>query len=180
MAAARLIALSPAETPDQAPAFIARLSYPTYYADLVVPEAEAHGLDPLLVFSIIRQESLFEGLAVSSAFANGLMQIIPATGGEIAGALNWPDYSTADLYRPYVSVKFGTYYLARQRDFFDGDLYAALAAYNGGPGNAIDWNALAQGDPDLFLESITLNETRNYLLRVREHLAMYQKLYTQP
>jgi len=177
MAAARLIAISPAKIAADAPTFIAQLSYPTYYADLVVPEAEAYGLDPLLVFSIIRQESLFEGIATSSAFANGLMQIIPATGREIAAALGWPNYDTAELYKPYVSVAFGTYYLARQRDFLDGDLYAALAAYNGGPGNSAGWRELANGDPDLFLETITLNETRTYLLRIREHLATYQKLY---
>ncbi len=177
LAAARLIAISPVKTAHEAPAFIARLSYPVYYADLVMPAAEARGLDPLLVFALIRQESLFEGAATSSAFANGLMQIIPATGREIAAALGWPDYNTGELYKPHVSVAFGTYYLARQRDFLDGDLYAALAAYNGGPGNAARWRDLAGGDPDLLLETITLNETRTYLLRVREHLAMYQKLY---
>ena len=177
LAAARLIAMSPAKTAQEAPAFIARLSYPVYYADVVVPEAQADGLDPLLVFALVRQESLFEGVATSSAFANGLMQIMPATGREIAAGLGWPNYSTGELYKPYVSVTFGAYYLARQRDFLDGDLYAALAAYNGGPGNASRWRDLANGDPDLFLETITLNETRTYLLRVREHLAMYQQLY---
>ncbi|HET7087107.1 MAG TPA: tetratricopeptide repeat protein [Anaerolineae bacterium] len=177
IAAARLIAISPAKTPDNAPAFVARLSYPTYYADLVVPEAEQHGLDPLLVFALIRQESLFEGIAVSRAFANGLMQIIPSTGEFIASRLGWPDYSTADLYKPTVNVTFGTWYLANVRDGFDGDVYAALAGYNGGPGNAQRWRDAAKGDPDLFLETITLDETRAYLLRVREHLAIYQKLY---
>jgi soluble lytic murein transglycosylase len=177
VAAARLIAISPVTTPDRAPAFIARLSYPTYYADLVVPEAEKHGLDPLLVFALIRQESLFEGIAVSRAFANGLMQIIPATGEFIASRLGWPDYSTADLHKPTVNVTFGTWYLADVRDGFEGDVYAALAGYNGGPGNAQRWREAAKGDPDLFLETITLNETRAYLLRVREHLAVYQMLY---
>jgi soluble lytic murein transglycosylase len=179
MAAARLIAISPAKNAGAAPAFIARLSYPIYYADLVVPAAEERGLDPLLVFAVIRQESLFEGIATSSAFAHGLMQVVPATGQEIATALGWPNYTTRQLYKPHVSVAFGVYYLARQRDFLDGDLYAALAAYNGGPGNSLRWHDLAQGDPDLFLETITLNETRTYLLRVREHLAMYQRLYAR-
>ena len=177
LAAARLIAISPARTPDLAPAHLARLSYPTYYADLVVPEAEKHRLDSLLLFALIRQESLFEGLAVSRASANGLMQIIPSTGEFIASRLGWPDYSLADLYKPYVNVAFGAWYLASTRDGFDGDLYAALAGYNGGPGNARRWRELARGDPDLFLESITLDETRTYLVRIREHLAMYQKLY---
>ena len=100
-----------------APPFLARLVYPTYYADLVVPEAQSRGLDPLLVFALIRQESLFESLSYSSAAAHGLMQIIPATGQEIATALRWPDYSRTDLYKPYISIKFGVYYLARQREW---------------------------------------------------------------
>ena len=177
LAAARLVAISPAQTPDRAPVFIARLVYPVYYANLIVREADTYNLDPLLLFALVRQESLFEGLALSSASANGLMQIIPSTGHEIANALGWPDYSTAELYKPYVNILFGVYYLARQRDYFDGDLYAALAAYNGGAGNAARWRDLARSDPDLFLETISLNETRTYLLRIREHLAMYQQLY---
>lgn len=177
LAAARLITISPAKNAANAPVFIARLAYPIYYADLLLPETEKYNLDPLLMFALMRQESLFEGFATSSAFANGLMQVVPSTGREIAAALGWPNYTTSDLHKPYVSVAFGTYYLAQQRDLFDGDLYAALAAYNGGPGNALRWNDASGGDPDLFLETITLLETRSYLLRIREHLAMYQRLY---
>ena len=175
--AGEIIRLSPAGTADQAPIFLARLQYPIYYANLVLPEATARQIDPLVIFSLIRQESLFEGVATSSAYANGLMQIVPATGGEIANRLHWPDYQLSDLYRPMISVKFGVYYLALQRDGFDGDLIAAWAAYNGGPGNAAHWQQIAQGDVDLFVESISLAETRLYIERLRENLGMYQRLY---
>ncbi len=161
----------------EAPQFLARLVYPAYYADLVVPEAQARKLDPLLILALIRQESLFESLSFSTAAAHGLMQIIPSTGQEIATALKWPDYSRTDLYKPYISVRFGVYYLARQRDGLDGDLYAALAAYNGGPGNAARWKAASGGDPDLFYETIPLWETRLYIRRVSEYYAIYKRLY---
>ena len=160
-----------------APPFLARLVYPTYYADLVVPEAQSRGLDPLLVFALIRQESLFESLSYSSAAAHGLMQIIPATGQEIATALKWPDYSRTDLYKPYISIKFGVYYLARQRSGLDDDLYAALAAYNGGPGNAVHWKAESGDDPDLFYETVFFSETRLYIRRISEYYEIYKKLY---
>ena len=160
-----------------APPFLARLVYPTYYGDLVVPEAQARTLDPLLVFSVIRQESLFESLSFSTAAAHGLMQIIPATGQEIADALGWPNYSRTDLYKPYVSIKFGTYYLARQRSGLDGDLYAALAAYNGGPGNAVRWKATSGDDPDLFYETVSFSETRLYIRRITEYYEVYKRLY---
>ncbi len=178
MAAANLIRLSPAATPLDAPPFLARLAYPTYYADLVEANALNENLPPLLVFSLIRQESLFEGFATSWAYAHGLMQVIPSTGAEIAGRLGWPpDYETGDLYRPVVSVRFGTWYLAQQRDAFDGRIDAALAAYNGGPGNAARWLEIAAGDPDLLVESITLRETRSYVQLIREHYAIYVALY---
>jgi len=178
LAASRLIHLSPATTPLEAPPFLARLAYPTYYEDLILSNALAEDLPPLLLFSLIRQESLFEGFATSYAYAHGLMQVIPSTGASIASQLGWPPgYETADLYRPVVSLRFGTWYLARQRDAFGGRLDAALAAYNGGPGNAAVWLEEAGDDPDLFLEMITLGETRLYLQRIREHYAVYGSLY---
>jgi soluble lytic murein transglycosylase len=192
LAAEAAIRLSPAPSVFDAPPFLARLAYPTYYADLVLPEAEANDLDPLLLFALIRQESLFEGFATSFAFAQGLMQIIPSTGQSIANSLGWPDYATADLYRPFISVKFGSWYLARQRDRFDGLLYPALSAYNGGPGNAQRWldrtfaacpdEATDDDCPldyDLFAEIIHLRETRLYIRQIKKHFSVYQYLYAE-
>ncbi len=108
------------------------------------------------------------------------MQIIPATGAEIAGNLGWPqNYTADDLYRPLVSLRYGVDYLDRQRKLFDGNLYAALAAYNGGPGNAQEWLTLAPNDPDLFLEVIRYEETRNYLRRIFENYTIYRLIYNR-
>ena len=178
LAASNLIRLSPAATPANAPPFLARLAYPLAYEELVLSEALDEDLPPLLLFALIRQESLFEGFATSTAYAHGLMQVIPSTGAAIAAQLGWPPgYESEDLYRPIVSLRFGAWYLARQRDAFGGRLDVALAAYNGGPGNASTWLAAAGDDPDLFLEMVTLGETRLYLQRVREHYAIYTRLY---
>lgn len=178
LAATNLINLSPADTALDAPVFLARLAYPTYYEDLVLSNAVSENLSPLLLFSLIRQESLFEGFATSYAYAQGLMQVIPSTGASIANQLGWPPgYENSDLYRPVVSLRFGTWYLAQQRNTFDGRLDVALAAYNGGPGNAAQWIETAGSDPDLFLETITLSETNLYLRRIREHYAVYSRLY---
>jgi soluble lytic murein transglycosylase len=178
LCAVRVVSLSPSTTTLEVPAFIGRLAYPDYYRDLVVEHAEEYGLDPLLVFAQIRQESLFESLATSTASAQGLMQVIPPTGEQIAAELGWPpDYETDDLYRPYVSVRFGTYYLAQQRDRFNGRLDAALAAYNGGWFNVERWIEGTGDDPDLLLQRITFGETRLYLRRILEHYAIYQALH---
>jgi soluble lytic murein transglycosylase len=157
------------------------MRYGLYYSDLVMADAAANNLNPLFVFSVIRQESLFEGFVKSNAGARGLMQIIPATGEQINFQLAWPlNYSDKDLYRPDVSVAFGTHYIAKNLDLLNGDLYAALAAYNGGPGNALDWQGLAGNDPDLFLESVRFEETRNYIRNIYEIYIIYKRLYGAP
>src|SRR5690606_12497354 len=119
-----------------APAYFSHIRYGLYYSELIVPEAQKNGFDPLFIYSVIRQESLFEGFVSSSAGARGLLQLVPATGPQMASELGKPlNYTDADLYRPYVSVLFGTYYLNKNYSLFNGDPYAALAAYTGGPGN---------------------------------------------
>jgi soluble lytic murein transglycosylase len=162
-----------------APAYFNHLRYGLYYHDLIITEAERYGMDPLFMFSLIRQESLFEGFVSSTAGAHGLMQIIPDTGQQIATELSWPPaYEQTDLYRPIVSVRFGSYYLSKNRDLLDGNWYAALAAYNAGPGNALTWRDLAGNDPDLLLEIIRFEETRNYIRFIYEIFSTYRTLYS--
>ena len=163
----------------EAPPYFNHVRYGLYYRDLILTEEQNYGLDPLFMFSVIRQESLFEGFVQSTAGANGLMQVIPSTGEQIASELGWPDrYDSNDLYRPNVSVRFGSYYMAKNRDQFGGNIYAALAAYNGGPGNAAIWNNLAGNDPDLLVEIIRFEETRNYIRLIYEIFGTYRLIYS--
>ncbi len=162
-----------------APPYFSHLRYGLYYSDLVIPNAQANGFDPLFIFSVIRQESFFEGFVNSNVGARGLMQIIPETGEQITYELTWPrNYTDKDLYRPDVSIRFGTHYLATNRNFLNGDLYATLAAYNGGPGNASAWKELAGDDPDLYLETVRFEETRNYIRNIYEIFVIYKRLYS--
>ncbi len=162
-----------------APPYFNHIRYGFYYRDLVVAESQNFALDPLLMFSVIRQESLFEGFVKSNAGAHGLMQVIAPTGAQIAGELGWPPgYDEQDLYRPNVSVRFGAYYLDKNKDLLGESTYAALAAYNGGPGNALAWRDLAGDDPDLFLEVVRFEETRNYIRLIYEIFNTYRFLYS--
>jgi soluble lytic murein transglycosylase len=77
-------------------------------------------------------------------------------------------------------VRFGSFYLAQQRDLFDGDLFAALAAYNAGPGNAMAWKELAPDDPDLFLEVIRMDQPYLYVRTIYEAFAIYNDMYSNP
>ena len=166
----------------EAPEFFSRIRFGAYYLDWLLPIADDEGFSPLLVLSIIRQESAYEGFIRSTASARGLMQIMPDTGAQLADQLAWPeDYTIDDLNRPYVSLVFGTHYLRQQLNLFNGDLFAMLAAYNGGPGNTIAWKGFIEsGDPDLFLEVIRIEETRNYIRLINEIYYIYRWLYGTP
>jgi len=173
------VGMDDAETMN-APVYFNHIRFGTYYSDLVIPAAQEHGFHPFLIFSVMRQESLFEGFVRSTAGARGLMQIIPSTGAERADKEGWPpDYSDDDLYRPIVSVKLGTAYLSFLRSYFDGDLYASLAGYNAGPGNSAFWLEEAGGDPDLFVEIIRFTETKTYIKNISEIFAIYRRIYSR-
>ena len=161
------------------PPYFNKARYGLYYYDLVKSECEKYGLDPLLVTSLIRQESLFEGFIHSSAGARGVMQIMPATGESISANMGWPaGYSADMLYQPNVSIGLGTWYLNSNLNYLQGNIPVALAGYNAGPGNAAIWAELAGNDPDLFVEVVRYGETRDYVRGIYETYRMYQKLYT--
>ncbi len=177
LCAEQLAGKSPAGTMIAAPAALQRLAYPIPFATLIEEEAIKRGLDPRLIAAVIRQESRFETGAISTAAAQGLMQIIPATADWIALQLGWPGFKPAQIYRPYVNVAFGVFYLQQQALAFDGSLFAALAAYNAGPGNAAVWRKLAPADDDLMAALIDIGETRIYVQTVWVQYMTYRRLY---
>ncbi|MBN1438545.1 MAG: lytic transglycosylase domain-containing protein [Anaerolineales bacterium] len=160
-----------------APAYFNHVRFGPYFMDLIVPQAARFSLHPLLLFGLVRQESLFGISAASAANAHGLMQLIPSTAEAVAAELGMAGLTVGDLYRPVINVQLGAAYLAAQRDSFGGSLFQALAAYNAGPGSASFWRDLAGGDDDLFVEVIRYDETRNYVRRVYENYVIYSDLY---
>ena len=166
---------------EQAPRALVELAYPLAYPSLVQEAAAENDLSPLLLLSLIRQESFFDPLAVSPAGALGLTQVMPPTGQGIAAALKLDSFSTSDLLQPQVSIRFGAYYLRSQLDSSAGNLLFALAAYNAGPDNARRWSAsLTIPDIDLFVELIDFAETRTYVRQVLDNYAVYRSLYGDP
>ena len=163
------------------PIYFTHIRFGAYFRDLIVPEANDYGIHPLLFFALVRQESMFNPYITSSAGASGLAQLMPATAKENVDLLNWPsNYDTADLVKGEVSISLGAFYLNRMEKYLSGNTQAALVAYNAGAGNAESWLALAQNDPDLFLEIIRYDETQNYLKQILEFLNIYQLVYARP
>jgi soluble lytic murein transglycosylase len=133
-----------------------------------------------LVHALIRQESMFDQYARSSAGAQGLMQLMPATAREVAKKLGLsyrPELLTA---KPEYNIALGTYYIDKMTERFGGSYPMALAAYNAGPGRVEQW-IKTFGDPrtgnvDLidWIEMIPIYETRNYVQRVLEGVYVYR------
>lgn len=176
-AAAAAREAAPEAVRGAAPEGLLRLIYPDVMAPSVLEAADAGGVQPALLFALIHQESRFEPGAISPAGATGLTQVMPTTGEGIARQLGDDDFSSADLLRSSVGLRYGSWYLAQQLRAFEGREAVALAAYNGGPGNASRWWAAARGDEDEFVEVIDYPETRAYVLKVSAARAMYDALY---
>jgi soluble lytic murein transglycosylase len=173
--------LTQAATLTDAPRYFNHIRFGIFFRDIVVSAANEHNIDPLLLFSIIRQESLFDASITSTAGAHGLMQITEGTGEYIVNNFNWPaNYKTADLDRPYINIRLGAHYLKLWIDKYNGNIPAALSSYNAGDGNNLVWMALANGDPDLLLEIIRFSETQDYIRSIAENYAIYKSIYTHP
>lgn len=161
-----------------APIYFNHVRFGPYFKEYVLKAANETGLDPLLIYSVIRQESLFEPFIVSSAGAEGLMQMMPATAREVSSQSGWPPvFLDDDIFRPQVAISLGSYFLDQQIRLQGGNTFAGLAAYNGGMGNASAWLERSQGDNDLYLEVVRYKETRDYLRAILEQFNLYKTYY---
>ncbi len=135
------------------------------------------GMDPLVLHSVIRQESQFSPTILSPAGAVGLMQLMPRTAAETARKIGRNRPTRRDLVNPPVNVELGAAYLSRLVRTFNGDYMRAVAAYNAGEPAVEKWWGRSGGDPAMFLENISYRETRGYVRRVFFNLLQYYRIY---
>jgi soluble lytic murein transglycosylase len=110
----------------------------------------------------------------------GLMQVMPATGRQLARSLGPADFSQANLLSSEVNVHLGSAFLADLLERFGPDLPFALAAYNAGPTRMTRWSAFPEvEDPIRFTERVPFAETRGYLKAVQRNAAIYRWLYSE-
>ena len=109
-------------------------TYRLAYAEAILRESEAFGLDPYLVAAVIHCESRGQAEACSPKGARGLMQIMPATGEWISEKLALASFTEDALYEADVNIRFGCWHLSYLLEKYDGEKDLALAAYNAGPG----------------------------------------------
>lgn len=129
------------------------------YREEIERTARATGLDPALIYAVIRHESAGDAQAVSPKGAKGLMQLIDSTAAQ---------YEVRDVFRPSENILAGSRYLRDLVDRF-GDLKLALAAYNAGPANVTKYGGIPP-----------FRETQEYVGRVLDTLNTVRSQFSQP
>lgn len=152
------------------------MRFPMSYADSVLENSSKQNLNPAIVFGLIRRESAFNERAHSPAGARGLMQIMPATGRQIARDFNERWRGNNSLYQPVMNLRYGSYYYQKLLTQFDGNYAIALAAYNAGPERVKKWLPEDEALPaDIWIETIPYHETRDYVATVLAYALIYQQ-----
>jgi soluble lytic murein transglycosylase len=148
--------------------------YPKPYLDDLGRALKSDSLDPVVVLSLIRQESVFNPLARSPVGARGLMQIMPATARRIRRSVR-----DKHLVNPKINIELGTKYFKGLMKRYDGNLVYVLAAYNAGEGRVERWKGtLFDTDATILknIESIPFLETRNYVKLIFRNIFFYKLL----
>jgi len=151
------------------------LRFPLSYSDKIQQNAELQDLNPVILYGLIRRESAFNKDARSPSGARGLMQIMPRTGMQIAKDLNERWSGKNSLYDPVKNLKYGSYYYQKLLNQFNGHYALALAAYNAGPNRVKQWLPDESIPADIWIETIPIRETREYVTTVLVYSMIYQQ-----
>lgn len=155
---------------------ILKNAYTIEYKDYVYKHSNECNVDPLLTFAIIKVESNFDKDSVSLSNAKGLMQLMDSTANELALKLDMND--DYDIFDEETNIELGTNYMSTLLNYYNNNMYLALAAYNAGIGNVNKWieNGTIKKDGS-DVENIPFKETRNYVRKVMRDYRIYTKLY---
>jgi soluble lytic murein transglycosylase len=152
---------------------IQELTLPLTHEDVIRQQSREKHVDAALIAAVIYAESKFSD-RTSSAGARGLMQITHQAAKDIERHSGGTTFEFSDLSDPEINIRYGTFLLRELIDRYNGDVVAALAAYNAGPGNADHW-----GGSDLTVDAIPFPETRAYVEEVLEKQRAYRETYAK-
>lgn len=143
--------------------------FPRAYTDQILSSTGL--VDPVIVLSLIRQESAFDPFARSGADARGLMQLLPST------ASKWLANSRQELFDPSQNVRVGVKYMETLFKRYDGNVEHVLAAYNAGLKNLDRWRQRFPNTNTLmFMDLIPFKETRTYVAIILRNAYWYGRL----
>ncbi len=169
------------EDGDKIPKQVWMMIYPLPFKESFKKVAKNNDILPVVLYSIARQESLFDKNAISRANALGIVQLLPSTARMVAKQNSIPFYSKDALFDPEFNLDLGAKYFLSMNKRFDQKLYLSLASYNAGPGNVSKWLQRQNNpqDEELFIESIPFKETRSYVKRIINNIYEYRRIYPE-
>lgn len=154
--------------------------YPRTYSEYVVKYSNEYGVDPLLVYAVIKAESNFDKDVVSSRNAKGVMQLMDKTAEEVAGNMViLDDYNSEMLFDAETNIKIGTKYLSELIEKYKS-YQVAVAAYNAGTGTVDRWIEMGTIKADgSDIEKIPYKETNMYVRKIIRDYEIYKNLYKE-
>ena len=156
-----------------------QLHYPLAYQPVVESVAQEIGVEPALIYSIMRAESHYDARAVSNVGARGLLQIMPLTGFKISSIMGDVDFEPSQLSNPDINIAYGAWYLKRLITYYKGNMVLAIAAYNAGPDAVDRWMIQTPKFAiDEFVENIPFDQTRGYVSKVLVFMDLYYRIYS--
>ena len=153
------------------------MRYLAPYRELMQEYVSQSNLDEAWLYGIIRQESRFTVTARSNAGASGLMQLMPATAKWVATRIGHKGYRQSRVNDLDTNLNLGTHYLKHMLDISGGQLVLASAAYNAGPTRARQWSMDVPMEGAIYVESIPINETRDYVKKVLSNTLYYASAF---
>jgi soluble lytic murein transglycosylase len=154
-------------------------AYPLLYTKEIQNNCKAKkNVDPFLMHALIREESRYNHLAVSSSKAIGLTQVMPGTAYGVAKRLNISIGNPLEFFQPALNIQLGTDYFSLCLSRFHDNPVLAVASYNGGAGAVKSWiSRQNSSDVDVFVENIPYKETREYVRKVFQSYWTYCAVY---
>lgn len=165
---------------EDAPVAFWRAAFPMPYRELLERHTRQKSLDPYVVAGLIRQESEFNPKALSPAKAHGLTQVMPSTGRQLSRQSGMKRFTSRMLFEPDTNLRLGTLFMRQLLDSWKGRWEEVLASYNAGPSRVKRWITWASfREPAEFIETIPINETRDYVQIVLRNAEVYRRLYAK-
>ena len=136
----------------------------------ILSASAKYNVEPAIVKAVIWRESKFNPNAIGKKGEIGLMQIMPTTAREWAGAQKLGMFAFTDLFNPEKNVECGTWYLKKlllRYQNTDNPIPYALADYNAGRGNVLKWmQGTATTNNQQFIEQIKFPSTKKYVMSI--------------
>lgn len=163
---------------DLLPEEFRKYIYPRYFDDLVVPEAKYYKIEPEFIYSIMREESLFDSKALSWAGARGLMQLMPATARAENKKTRYK-FNPLNLYDSKQNIYLGISHLSWLFQSENASNYIIVAAkYNAGSSRGNRWKN-EYGTNNMYRTGrfIDIEETEYYVEKVMKSYEYYSRYY---